>query len=141
MEITNDREFYDRIYSDLEKIHSLPISFEEKRELEYLAYEVLQSYEKSKEPIRENVNAVEENINQLERALYKLKDAGIKRNSESARIANLNIQIAIAHINENVKKAGEIKLKKGIKVEKLESRIEAKRIAVEIISGMKKQDK
>lgn len=140
MEITNDREFYERIYSNLERIHLLPISFEEKRELEYFAYEVLQSYEKTREPVRESSKVIEENVNQLERALYKLKDAGIKRNPESARIANLNIQIAIAHINENVKKADEIKLKKGIKIEKLERRIEAKRIALEISEGMRNQN-
>jgi len=135
----SDKDFYERVYFNLEEIHNLPISFEEKRELEYSFYELIKTYEENKEPVQKNFDITEKNIDLLKESLYKIRDGIVKGNTENARIASINAKIAKAHIDEYLEKVGEIKVKKGIKIEKLERKIEAKKIAVNVIKGMKEQ--
>jgi hypothetical protein len=139
MEITTDEEFYSWARNNLREIHSFSISFEEKRKLEYSIYAVVRDYENNRLPAKKTFDLIQEKISLLEESLYKMKAAAIEGNSERAEIAKINAQIAIEHINKNLRKAEEVDFKYGKKIKNIERRIIAKEVFLEISKNMTSQ--
>jgi hypothetical protein len=134
----SDEEFYLQMSSTLEEIYSLPVSFEEKRNLQYLTYETMGRYEEQKKckiENEKNFKKLGESLGQLERSFYQMRE-NIGKINEAGRIALINAQIASAKMKDAVKlihKTGKavIETTRG-----LQRKLEAKNTLVEITMGM-----
>jgi hypothetical protein len=100
----SDEEFYRVCSARLEEVYSFPVSFEEKRQLQYLIYETMQRYEEGKiihKETEENSIKLGKNLSLLTDSLCEIaKNAG--KIEENLRVALLNGQIAATQMKETM---------------------------------------
>lgn len=135
---TNDEEFYAQMSSTLEEIYSLPVSFEQQRELQYLAYETMGRYEEGKrckKETDENFKKLGESFRYLENSFYQMRESLGKIN-EVGKIALINAQIASAKMKDAVRLINKTKTQVIETTKGLQRKLDAKNALVEITMGM-----